>query len=177
MIQVMEHEKCSVIWLSLLFSSTGIFKSPSFREMESSQKTFTCPWKCCQTPEGGCGSGEADSGDNKYFHKWREPLQATCTNVELSLQKPKRFLLPKENSLFQFMHTVSCAITEHHWEENVSNIIFSPPQVFVHTDKMSLSCLFSRKNSLSSHTLLVQQMLQIPSSSAQPFTALTPMRP
>lgn len=54
--------------------------------------------------------------------------------------------------LLHFVPTAGFPSTEHHQEE--SGFTFLPHQVFIHTDKSSLSHLFSRLNCSSSQSLL-----------------------
>lgn len=56
LVQSMSFSLYSALFLFIRQYLLFIFKPPVLREMESSQKTFRCPWKCCQTPEGGCGA-------------------------------------------------------------------------------------------------------------------------
>lgn len=70
-----------------------------------------------------------------WISSWMETLQplcATCTSVWSPLEQKKGFLLPRQNSLFQFVATVSCPVPGHHWEESVP-IVFTPPIKYFYT--------------------------------------------
>ena len=78
--------------------------------------------------------------------------------------------VPRVLPVLHFVSIASCPVTVHHWTEPAS-VLFEPfLQVFIHINEISLSLLFSRLNSPSSHSLSTYERC------SRPFTVLVALR-